>query len=498
MVNRIQSIPFTIVALLCVAFAAPAIGQPKEDDYYKILTFDPADYVLEVSGIAALKDGRVLICTRRGEFFIVDGAYGEPEKVTFKPWAFGLSQPLGLHEGEDGWIYFAQRGELTRAKDTNNDGQADVFETVNDDWAISGNYHEYAFGPRPGKDGKLWVTLNKPFGGEPYGRAHWRGWAVAIDPKTGKMHPMCNGLRSPAGVESAPWGDVFFTDNQGEWCNASKLSHMAFGDFHGHPHGLPTVELEGNPIKMPKPGTVPSGQYMKDLHKTIPNFKMPAVWFPYNKMGKSPSGMAWDTSGGKFGPFKNQLFVADQSGAMVMRVFLEKIDGHWQGAAFNFRRGFQCGIIRIRFGKDYSMFVGMSNRGWGGAGNRPFGMQRLVWTGKTPFEVHEMRATSTGFELTFTEPVDPKTAADPASYGGSSYTYKLESRYGGPEVDTQPLKVTQAKVAADGLSVRLTVEPLRAGFVHEMHFNGVRSKSGLPLLHPKGYYTLVNIPKAAE
>ncbi len=30
-------------------------------------------------------------------------------------------------------------------KDTDGDGVADVFEVVNADWGISGDYHEYAF-----------------------------------------------------------------------------------------------------------------------------------------------------------------------------------------------------------------------------------------------------------------------------------------------------------------------------------------------------------------
>ncbi|MEO2034190.1 MAG: MotA/TolQ/ExbB proton channel family protein, partial [Planctomycetaceae bacterium] len=36
------------------------------------------------------------------------------------------------------------------------------------------------------------------------------------------------------------------------------------------------------------------------------------------------------------------------------------------------------------------------------------------WTGKVPFEVHEMRAKSDGFELTFTHEIDPKTAGNVA------------------------------------------------------------------------------------
>ena len=487
---------FAMIALMVVAaLVSSAQAAPQEDDYYKIVTLPvPKNIVLEVGGILPMKDGRVMVCTRRGEVYIVENAYSEPASPRFKRFTFGLAEPLGLHE-KDGWIYVAQRGELSRMKDTDKDDVADVFESVCDDWAISGHYHEYTFGPTPDKDGMLWVTLNKPFGPEPYGRAHWRGWAVRVDPKTGKMHPMANGLRSPAGVETSPDGDIFYTDNQGEWCNASKLAHIEYGDFHGHPHGLDSVNLPGNPITEPKPGTVPSGDYMKDLKKKIPSFKMPAVWFPYDKMGKSPSGMAWDQSKGKFGPFAGQLFVGDQHHATVMRVFLEKIDGHWQGAVFPFRQGFQCGIIRIEFGEDDSLFVGMSNRGWGGRGNSPYGLQRLVYTGKVPFEIHEMRAKADGFELTFTEPVDKASAEDVNAYRGESYTYKLEGRYGGPEADKQAIKVTKAVVGADGKSVRLTIEPLRAGYVHALHLPGVKHAKGEGLLHPSAYYTLVNIPK---
>jgi hypothetical protein len=38
------------------------------------------------------------------------------------------------------------------------------------------------------------------------------------------------------------------------------------------------------------------------------------------------------------------------------------------------------------WGKDGSMFAGQTNRGWGSAGGKPYGLQRLVWSGKVPFD----------------------------------------------------------------------------------------------------------------
>ena len=485
----------TYTALLLASLTVGTVGTAAtvdESDYYRIETLPTEDLKMEIGAMMLRQDGRMMVGTRTGEIYIIENAYGDPAKATFKLWARGIAQPLGLLE-HGGWIYTAQRGELSRLKDVDGDGQCDLFENVCDDWEISGNYHEYNFGPRLGPNGELWVTTNKPFGGEPYGRADWRGWAVSINPETGKMTPISAGLRSPAGVEDSPWGDVFYTDNQGEWCNASKLSHLELGDYHGHPHGLITKDKAGAPFnEFPQPV---SGTWMKDMHLQNPNFKMPAVWFPYDKMGKSPSGLKWDKTDGGFGPFSGQLFVADQHHASVMRVVLEKVDGHWQGACIPFREKFQCGIIRICFGKDDSLFIGQSNAGWGGRGNKNWGVQRLHWTGKTPFEVHSINARPDGFKLTFTEAVDPAKAGDIANYSGESYTYKLESRYGGPEDDKKKFNITSAKVAADGMSVVLTIDALRAGYVHEFKLQNLANQDGVPLLHEELYYTLVNIPK---
>lgn len=471
----------------------------REQTYYRLVTLPlPDDVVMEVGGLLWRSDGRLMAATRRGDVYLVDGATDAPPRPRYRRWAEGLAEPLGLLE-HDGWIYITQRGELTRARDLDGDDRADRFETVTDDWAISGNYHEYAFGPRLGGDGWMWITLNKPFDAEPYGPADWRGWAVRVDPSSGVMEPVATGLRSPSGVETAPWGDIFYTDNQGEWCPTSKLSLLGVGDFHGHPHGLPSTHLPGSRVEpMDWDQESLQGMTVNEAAERIPNFAMPAVWFPYVKLGQAPTGMKWDTTGGGFGPFAGQLFVGDQHHAMIMRVFLEQIDGHWQGAAFRFRHGFQSGIVRLAFAGDDSLLVGMSSRGWGSMGPDPYGLQRLVWTGEMPFEAREMRARPDGFEVTFTRPVDSASAGDPSSYRMESYTYRLTASYGSPGEDVRELTIRSANVADDGMSVRLLIDGLRAGYVHELQMNGVHDTNGEPLLHPRGYYTLVEIPRAGS
>ena len=120
------------------------------------------------------------------------------------------------------------------------------------------------------------------------------------------------------------------------------------------------------------------GQKGKNGVSGMPDVTPPCVWFPYGRMGQSASEPRWDTTGGKFGPFAGQCFVGDQTKSIVMRVYLEKINGRYQGACFPFRSGFECGVNRLVFGPDGSLYVGMTNRGWGSLGGKPYGLQRLV------------------------------------------------------------------------------------------------------------------------
>ncbi len=176
------------------------------------------------------------------------------------------------------------------------------------------------------------------------------------------------------------------------------------------------------------------------------------------------------------------------------RVFLEKVGGQYQGAAFPFRQGFASAVLRMCQGDDGSVFVGLTNRGWSSLGTAAYGLQRLVWTGKTPFEIREMRAKPDGFELEFTQGLDPASANNPASYTLSSYTYTYHSTYGSDEIQTQSLKIKSAKLQEDGKTVRLVVEGLRPLYVHELVAGGVRSSQGEPLLHSDAYYTLNKLP----
>lgn len=514
---------FCLLTLLCLTSVLTANNAyaESEDDYYRIVSImtpkaqtesrsqnwkpAPGDLVLEVSGIAVLDDQRIAVAIRKGEIWILDGVYDEPPKnVTYKRFATALHEPLGLI-WKDGAFYTVQRSELTRIRDTDGDGTADEYLTVAKGWGVTGHYHEYAYGPKLDHEGNLWLTLNIGLGlkkehktravKDPtlgFAQGRWRGWGMKVTPD-GELVPVCAGMRSPAGIGVNRAGDVFYTDQQGNWVATNTLHHMRKGAFFHHVEALASMGLPGSPIQGVK--AIPNGLPFPEAIKQMSQLKPPAVWFPYKKAGQSTTDVMLDNSGGKFGPFDGQFFVGEFTQAAINRVFLEQVDGEYQGACFPFREGFASAVLRLAQGTDGSVFVGLTNRGWSSLGTASYGLQRLVWTGKTPFEIKEMRAKPDGFELVFTQPVDPKTAMDPRSYLMKSYTYTYHSSYGSDEILNRELAVEQITVSEDGTRVHLKVNGLRELYVHELVAAGVKNKAGQSLLHPQAYYTLNKIPK---
>lgn len=499
----------------------PPTGEAR---YYRIETVPvPGGIALEVGGMAFNTDGSLMVCTRRGEIWrYVNAALqaecakpglnraamfrsgagvppataavgttagatnGRDARSTtaaagtaaplgygdrWERFASGLHEPLGLLTGKPGEVFVVQRSELTRITDTDGDGRADRFETLDQNCGVSASQHAYIFGPVRDREGNLWGAIS---GIGVSGPGKYFGWSFKVTPK-GEFIPWSKGLRSPNGLCMTPDGDLFITDNQGEWMGTSPLHHVSKDAFHGHPQALkwdPTFTA------------LPLAEELAKIRK------LPAIQFPYGTMGQSLAEPVVDTTAGKFGPFAGQMFVCDESKCLVVRVALEKVDGEWQGACLPFRSGFQGGNNRAAFAPDGSLYLGQTDRGWGSTGGKSFGLQRLAWTGEVPFEIETMKLTADGFDVRFTRPVDRAVAAAPANWSLSHYHYLYRAQYGSPQQDITPVKVASASVSADGRTVRLKLPELRAGKIYELHHANLRAADGTAPLHTAAYYTL--------
>jgi glucose/arabinose dehydrogenase len=455
----------------------------------------PGDGVtLEVSGLAWIGPDRLGVTVRKGEVWFLDGVLGDDlSKVTYHRFASGLHEPLGLLPDGDGFLV-VQRTEMTRLRDTDGDGVADEYLSAARGWRVSGNYHGYAYGPeRDGAD-NLWITTNVDMGERAANATPWHGWALVADGRGGVL-PMAAGLRSPCGLGRNRAGDFFVSDQQGTWVAATPIHHLRRGAFYTNPEGLAPQERPDSPVHLSAP--VPENIPYPDAVRALPEMVPAAVWLPYNKMGRSATDLELLDQAGRFGPFDGQLLVGEFTNAAVNRVSLEQVDGVYQGACFPFLSGFPAAVVRLAFAPDGTLFVGLTNRGWSSLGNRSYGLVRVRRTGSPGFVYRDMRATPDGFDLTFTEPLDPVSAADPGTYNLESYTYLYSGAYGSEEIHKQSHPVESVTLHPDGLGVRLLVPGLRELHVHELRAPALRSRSGAALVSPDAYYTLNRIPHSS-
>ncbi|MCC8425833.1 plastocyanin/azurin family copper-binding protein [Mucilaginibacter sp. UR6-11] len=514
-----KNILVTVTATLsCTATFAQSKAVPTEKDFYRIVTVPvPEGVELEVGGLALMPNGDMGVSTRRGDVYIIQNPYQLNGSLPYyKKFATGMHEVLGLaYTG--GNFYCVQRGELTKLIDKNGDGKADVYETVYA-WPVSGNYHEYSYGPVVMPNGNMMVNLNVGFDNEWWrGKSlvPWRAWCLEITPD-GTMNPYATGFRSPCG-QGLIDGKYFYSENQGDWVGSGYIMQLDRGDFAMHPAGLRWAADPSSPVKVRTEDIYsrvnprfndPEGK-IEDRDPNRPfktlaevagevkkGFKTPAVWLPHGTMGNSTSSMVQIPKDDSFGPFAGQVLVGDQAQSRINRVFLEQVKGLYQGAAFAFREGFESGVLRLAWGADNSLFVGQTSRGWGSTGQKIFGLERLVWSKKTPFEMKAVRAMPDGFEIEFTEPVNKKAAADPDNYTITGFTYKYHPVYGSSTIREKVHLVNAAIVSEDGLRVRLVADSLREKYIHEIKVdkNVVSADSSFNLLHPVAYYTLNNIP----
>jgi len=483
-------------------------ASPPLSDFYRIDTLPTPEGVDgQVGALAVLPDGRLAVGFHRGEV-----AFYDFERDVWTIFARGLHEPLGLVAVSEREVLVMQRPELTRLVDTDGDGSADHFETVWDGFGLSGNYHEFAYGPVVAADGGLFVSLNlastgagvteeirgpwAPFGlshqaflddwettkkriSKMYSRVPWRGWVMRIDPDSRVADPWSSGWRSPDGLGFDAAGRLLVTDNQGDWVGTSGLWVSGRGQFAGHPASL---------VWAPETTTDPD---VADPRPHEAHRSRAAVLFPHGAMASSPTQPLCDTTGGRFGPFAGQIFVGEMNSPRLVRVMLQDVGGTVQGACTPFFdwSGLRAGNHRLAWLPDGSLVVGQTHLAWAGGA----GLQRLSWTGRVPMAVDSIRLEPGGFRLRFTQAVASAPAA--AAWSLHSYRFAYHADYGSPQIDRMAVFPTAVEWDDDKQSVWIALADIEAdGTVYEFTLPPLVTADGLTLDHRLLCYTVNAFP----
>jgi len=449
----------------------PGFGAALEGVHpsYDLHTIRKQNFQPRVGGLAFLPDGRLLVATWDvvGGVYLLDGVQtGDTNKITVKRIASGLAEPLGITV-VNGEIFVLQKQELTRLIDLDGDEIIDEYEAVCNSWGVSGDFHEFSFGLLY-KDGYFFATLSQAMrlmSGEKQKPDRGKTIKISMD---GSYEWINYGLRTPNGIGLGVDGEIFETDNQGEWIPGNKLIHVKKGDYHGMPWALP------DPLSVPP---------------TTP----PAIWLPEDEIGNSPSQPVLIQDG----PYKGQMLHGDVTQGGIQRDFLEKINGEYQGAVFRFSQGLEAGVNRLCWGPDGALYVGGVGMvgGWSWK-EKQYGLQQMKYNGKPTFEMLAVRSKPLGFEIEFTEPVKNGEEIKASDFLVQQWWYLPTADYGGPKMDLEKLNVTEIKISKDRTRFFLEIPGLKKE--HVIYFRipeNLQSAGGQSLWSSEAWYTLNNIPE---
>lgn len=422
------------------------------------------DRIMPVALAVHPRDGRLFVGSMKlGELFVVnDPARGK--EAVFDDFAGGLFQEAYSLLAEDDALYVLHRRNLSRLPMSGSHAGRRVDRVAPLPHGV-GETYDYGYGLAKNRDGEFVLSF------APYAHRDipGSGGAVALRPGS-PLREVAYGMRNPVGWCAGPDGDIFFTDNQGEWVATNKLVHAAQGRYFGFPN----------------PG--------QKHHADKPPGKT-SVWVPYG-WARSINGLAYDDTQGKFGPFAGQIFLAElMYGGAIVRADLEKVDGAYQGVCFPFWGKGLLGPVSLAFDRTRgTLYVGgITEPGWMAQPDRG-ALFRIDYTGELPFEMRTIRVRPRGFRIHFTTPIDSASAKALASYRIEYYRYETTGAYGSPELDRTTATIEKAEVGADGRSVELTTAPLVRDRVYMIDAAGVRDRRGRTLVQPVGAYTLNAIP----
>ena len=479
-------IPRTIFGALLLSALSPlsCFAEFAWENHYDFESITiPEDVDPQIGGMDLNAEGQLVACFHRGEVMI----YDSPTKE-WSLFASGLQEPLGILVEEEGTVLVVQRGELTRLHDEDQDGTADYYEAVSTDWGLSGNYHEFAFGPVKDSQGNIYVSLgtasngagvreeirgewnstgglaHEDFlsGGEHgswsekkkkaarmYARVPYRGCVLQIKPGSSKAEVYATGVRTPNGLYVDENDQLWVADNQGDWLGSSKLHRIEKGGFHGHPASLLWAD---NP-----PSVTPSKLPIKELEQR--RIKSVGL-FPQGECANSMTEILPFSSA--FGPVsanensKEQLIIGEMNNPWLIRYLPDVVNGKQQGAAGHLIHSdsLDKGNNRLLYSDDSkSIYLGKTHLQWPGSE----GIKKVTYNGNPYLLVESIKLTPSGFEFTFNAPISGFD--DLSQYKVESYRSAYHSKYGSPKANL--VNERCAKVYVDGvvLKVELSEAP---------------------------------------
>jgi len=396
------------------------------------------------TGLDFLPDGRCVVCSLGGDVWIVSGIDKDLAHLTWKRFATGLYEPLGL-KVVDGQIYVLCRDQITRLHDLNGDGEADFYENFNNDVPTYPAYHAFHFDLQADSRGNFWFLTDG--NGVPTDVPMYAS-VIKVAYDGSKAEVVATGLRAANGGGMGPNDQFVCSDNQGNWTPVCRINWVKPGGFYGF-NNTPNIATK------------------EDIGKERKSYDVPLCWIPYDKDNSTGSQVL--VTGGKWGPLEGRMLSTSYGKARLFECVWEEAEGFVQGATIELPLNFESGIMRLRFNPSDGQLYVCGMKGWETNASRDGCLQRVRYTGKPVCLPADLHVRKDAIAITFTCPLDPKTANDEQSFGIEQYNYRWTGKYGSEkykvsnprQIGSDEVEVKSARLQSDGKTIVLEVPGLR-------------------------------------
>jgi azurin len=416
-------------------FTKGKLGKPLPHSPYVIDTLtvpyrdlNPFKTPMRIGGVGTFSDGRIAVCTLMGDVWLVDGVDDTLERLVWKRFASGLNQPLGLVVSND-LIHVIGRDQLTRLHDLDDNGEADFYECLTNEFPTArGNSFALTL-HQDDKDRFYWFTRSSQFG------------MTRFTPGS-KPEAIATGLRGCNGTGVSPDGSIVFAmPQEGSWQPASGIFEVGNGSYHGF-FG-PKSDFGKHGYQMP----------LCFLPRGIDNSSGDIIFVPKDERFGPLAGRMIGTS---FGYCEHYLVLRE-----VMK------DGKVQGGVVPLPGEFLSGAHRGSFSpKDGGLYI-VGTDGWQSYARENGSLERVRWTGGDMLLPESVETRKNGFIIRFNEFIDPKSL-DLQKAFASQWNYLHSDAYGSPEYSVKqpgitghdPVKIRSLHTLKDGKSIFVEIPQL--------------------------------------
>ncbi len=443
------------------------------------------------TALAWRPDGTLVVASLKGQVWLVRDKDGDGLEDSLQPLSDELAAPYGVAAG-DNYVDVINKYALLRLVDDDGDGQSDRTINIASGWGHTADYHDWIVGLPRDDAGNYYIAVPCEQDNRSAAAANLHGTVSRLvprtpttdDPRLFGIEPISRGHRFPMGMDFNRAGELFVTDNQGNYNPFNELNHVVNGAHFGFINSLER-----------KPGFHPP--------LTPPAVDIPHPWTrSVNGICflDTPDAVKQQLGHDLFGPLEGHLIGCEYDTRRLVRMTLQKVGDTYQGAAYPFSFDQPpsgdplLGPITCAVAPNGDLYVGsIRDSGWGGANNIGEIVRLRPQAAGLPAGIAEVRAVRDGFAIDFTAPVDAKLAANIGSYSLSSYRRISTPAYGGPDVDRRDEKIAAIEVAPDARRVTVRLKELRKGFVYELQMQNVAGKGKL-FFPGVAHYTLRTIP----